>query len=263
VFLAFAATFLTGCATAPKSPDPLAIAELAPTGKLRSAHLLANAALVTRDEASGRLRGITIDLAEALAREAGVPLEPIAYPNVSAIFQALERNELDLVFLANDPARAGVLDFACTYMEVAVTYAVPVDSPIRTAADADRAGVRIAVGEKNAADLYLSRSLRSAELVRGPYTVAWLGETLQARKADAAASNIVELLQIVRNVPDLRIVEGRFMSVPHAMAVPKGRPRAAALVHRFGEEAKASGLVQQAITRSGNAGLNVAPPGAR
>lgn len=233
--------------------------ELAPTGKLRSAHNVGNAVLATRD-ASGRLQGITVDLAQAMAREGGLALEPLAYPNVAALFEALARGEVDILFLADDPTRAGQVDFAGIYMEVSVTYIVPSDSPIRSVDDVDRPGVRIAVGAKNAADLHLTRSLKSAELLRGPSTAPYLAEMMSSRKADAAAGNIQELAQVQRSIPGLRIVEGRFATIKHAIALPKGRPRAFAFVRAFVENAKASGLVQAAIARSGTAGVTVAAP---
>jgi len=252
---------LAGCGGAPPSPDAQMLAELAPAGKLRSAHIVANPVLVKRE--AGQLRGITVDLAEALARSAGVALEPVAYESVAAVFQGVARGEIDVLFLANDPSRANAVDFASTYMEVIITYLVPVDSPIRSVADADRAGIRIAVPARNAADLYLTRTLKSAQLLRGPTTVPYLTEMMRAGKADAAAGNVIELQQIAASVPGMRIVEGRLSTIAHATAVPKGRPRALAFVREFSEHAKASGLVQEAIARSGVPGVVVAPPSGR
>jgi polar amino acid transport system substrate-binding protein len=260
-FLVAAATSLiTGCAGAPQPPSPQVLAELAPTGKLRTAHIVANPVLVTRDPASGQLRGITIDLAQALAREAGVPLEPLPYESVSALFEGLSRGEIDVLFLAHDPTRASQVDFASTYMEVVNTYLVPANSSIRSVADADRPGVRIAVPAKNAADLYLTRTLKSAQLLRGPTGVAYLTEMMHSGKADAAAGNHLELLQVASKVPGMRIIDGRYTAIPHATAVPKGRPAALAFVRDFSEKMKASGVVQEAITRSGVPGVTVAPP---
>lgn len=257
---ATAILLLAGCAGAPQAPSSQVIAELAPTGKLRTAHIIANPVLVTRDTGSGQMRGITIDLAQAMARRAGLALEPIAYESVPALFQGLARGEIDVLFLANDPARAGQVDFASTYMEVIVTYLVPVNSPIRSVSDADRPGTRIAVPAKNAADLYLTRTLKSAQLLRGSTTVPYLTEMMRSGKADAAAGNLQELLQVANNVPGMRIVDGRFSTIPHAIAVPKGRPQALAFVREFSEQAKVSGLVQEAIARSGVPGVIVAPP---
>ena len=206
------------------------------------------------------MRGITIDLAQAMARKAGLALEPIAYESVSALFQDVARGEIDVLFLANDPARAGQVDFASTYMEVIVTYLVPVNSSIRSISDADRPEIRIAVPANNAADLYLTRTLQSAQLFRGPTTIPYLTEMMRSGKADATAGNRLELLQVAKNVSGMRIVDGRFTAIPHAIAVLKGRPQALAFVREFSEQAKVSGLVQEAITRSGVPGVTVAPP---
>lgn len=257
--VAGAILLLAGCAGAPKPPHPQVLAELAPTGKLRTAHIVANPVLAKLDSSSGELRGITIDLARALSRETGLPLEPIAYKSVPAVFQGLARGEVDVVFLANDPARADQVDFTSTYMEVIISYLVSINSPIRTVADVDRPSVRIAVPAKNAADLYLTRTIKSAQLLRGPTTVPYLTEMMQSGKADAAAGNHLELLQVASKVPGMRIVDGRITAIPHAIALPKGRPGAAAYVREFAERAKESGLVQDAIMRSGVPGVTVAP----
>jgi polar amino acid transport system substrate-binding protein len=248
-----AALAIAGCAGLPPSHET--VGQLAPTGTLRTGHLVANPILVTRDARSNELSGITIDLARALAREANVGLDPIGYENLSAAFQAAARGEIDVLFLANDPSRAGQVDFAATYMEVTVTYLVRADSPIHSISDADRPGMRIAVGERNAADLYLGRNLESARLVRVPYGVDHLIESVTSASADAVAGNVPELLQVARHVPGMRLVEGRITAIPHAIAIPKGRPRALEFVRQFSEEAKASGLVDEAIVRSGVAGV--------
>jgi polar amino acid transport system substrate-binding protein len=248
-----AALAIAGCAGLPPSHET--VAELAPTGTLRTGHLVANPILVSRDARSGELSGITIDLARALARKADVGLEPIGYENLAAAFQAIARGELDVLFLANDPARAGQVAFAATYMEVTVTYLVRADSAIRSISDADRPGTRIAVGERNAADLYLTRNLESARLLRVPYGVEHLVEAVRSASADAVAGNVPELLQVARHVSGMRLVDGRITAIPHAIAIPKGRPRAFEFVRQFAEDAKASGLVDGAILRAGVAGV--------
>src|SRR5262245_995015 len=150
------AALVSGCILTPTSPTDAARATLAPTGKLRVAINLANPVLAKRD-AKGEVTGISMDLGRAMAQRLGVEFVPVLYPNPGALVEGVRKGEWDLGFAAIDPARADVLAFTAPYMEVIVTYLVKADSPIRAVADADRTGVRIGVGTKNAADLYLTR----------------------------------------------------------------------------------------------------------
>jgi hypothetical protein len=146
-------------------------------------------------------------------------------------------------------------------MEVDTTYMVPADSSIRSIADADQPGTRIAVGRANAADLFLSGALKHATLVRAD-TEAAAFELLRTGQADAFASNRTAILGFAPQLPGARILEDRFNVVLHAMAVPKGQANRLDYVLEFIEQAKASGFVQQAFGRHDIRGVQVAPPAA-
>jgi polar amino acid transport system substrate-binding protein len=159
------------CATVPAAPSAEARAALAPTGTLRVAINLGNPVLARRD-GTGDVTGIAIDLGRALAERLGAAFVPVVYPNAGALVAGARAGGWDVGFAAVDPARADVLEFTAPYMEVSVTYLVPARSAIRTVADADGQGVRIAVGTGNAADLFLSRATRHARVMRIPDTRA-------------------------------------------------------------------------------------------
>lgn len=158
---------LAGCASIQSVP-PAARADLASTGKLRVGLILSNQVLVTKDAQAGELRGVTIVLGKALAKRLGVPFEPVGYPNPAALVQSFGRNEWDIAFLAFDPARARDVEFSPPYMVVDNTYLVPSGSKLESVESADLRGVKIAVPERSAPDLFLSRNLKAAEIVRVP-----------------------------------------------------------------------------------------------
>src|SRR5262249_53648296 len=149
-----------------------------------------------------------------------------------------------------DPARAADVDFTPAYMEVEDTYLVPADSPIRAVADADRPGVRIAVPNRSAPDLYLTGALKQATLVRADTEVAAFA-LLRSGRADAFAANRSSFAAFTAGVPGYRALPDHFLDVPMAVAVRKGRPAALAAVSGLLEELKASGAVQGAIDRAG------------
>ena len=244
-----------GTATAPSSEARQA---LAPAGKLRVAINLANPILAKRDTPGGEVSGITMDLGRLLATQLGAEFVPVFYPNPGALVEGARAGAWDVGFAAVDPARADVLEFTAPYMEVNVTYLVPTASPIRAVADADRAGVRIGVGMKNAADLFLSRTIKQAQIVRIPDSVSGAVELLRSGKADLFASNRAALMQIRDKVGSYRLLDERLYAVEHAVAVPRGRGIAAA--QTLVEEAKRSGAVAQSIARHSIAGVQVAPP---
>ena len=257
--IALAFVLFSGCASAPTVP-PAARAELVPTGKLRVGLILSNQVLVTKDSSSGELRGVTINLGKALAQRLGVPFEPVGYANPAALVKSFGSNEWDIAFLAFDPARAKDVDFSSPYMEVDNTYLVTANSRVASVEGADRSGVTIAVPERSAPDLFLSRNLKSAQVLRVPGGAEAAIQVLTSGKADAYAENAHMLSLYADRLPGARVLEGRYTIIQHAIATPKGKAAAAQYVEAFVEEAKGDGTVAEAIRAGGLRRTRVGAP---
>jgi polar amino acid transport system substrate-binding protein len=244
----------------PAAADPR-MQDLVNAGKVRAGIGLTPLAL-TKDPVTGDLRGVALDLGRALAARIGVELYPVMYPRPGAVIDGLKAKEWDVaISLGVDPNRAAEVDFSPPYMEVDLTYLVPAGSAIFRIADADRAGVRIAVPHGDLVDLLLSRQLKHAELVRAE-TVIGAFELLRAGKADVSALPRPNLLQYSGQLASSRVLSDRFGVNSVAIAVPKGYTERLAYIREFIEEAKTSGLVQRAIENAGLRGVQVAPTGA-
>jgi len=252
---------LAGCASVQSVP-PEARSDLAPTGKLRVGLILSNQVLVTKDPQTGALRGVTVALGEALAKRLGVPFEPVGYPNPAALVQSFGRNEWDIAFLAFDPARAQDVEFSPPYMFVDNTYLVPPGSTVESVEAVDQRGVKIAVPERSAPDLFLSRNLKAAEIVRVPGGDDAAIEVLRSGRADAYAENAHMLSLYSDRLPGSRVLQGRYTVIQHAVATPKGRLAGAEFVKAFIEESKRDGTVRGAITQAGLRRTDVAPAAA-
>ncbi len=238
--------------------SPAARSDLAPTGKLRAGINYGNAILATKDPASGEFRGVAIDLTRELGRRLGVPVELVAYTSIATMVDAAKAAAWDIAFLGADPARAGEISFTAPYLELDATYLVPGGSPLRAIADVDREGVRVAAPARAAYELFLSRSLKRAQLVRTKGADAALA-LLAEGKVEALAGLRQALAVAADRVPRSRMLEGRFFAVQQAVGVPSGRDAGAQYLRGFVEEAKASGLVARAIETSGFLGVSVAP----
>lgn len=249
---------LAGCASVQSVP-PAARSDLSSTGKLRIGLILSNQVLVTKDPQTGELRGVTIALGKALAKRLGAPFEPVGYPNPAALVQSFGRNEWDIAFLAFDPARARDVDFSPPYMVVDNTYLVPSGSKVESVEDADQRGIKIAVPERSAPDLFLSRNLKAAEIVRVPGGADAAIEVLRSGRADAYAENAHMLSLYSGRLPGSRVLQGRYTVIQHAIATPKGRPAAAEFVKEFVEQSKRDGAVRDAIAQAGLRRTDVAP----
>ena len=257
--IALALLLVAGCASAPSVP-PAARAELSPTGKLRVGLILSNQVLVTKDPSTGELRGVTINLGKALAQRLGVPFEPVGYANPAGLVKSFGTDQWDIAFLAFDPARAKEVDFSPPYMEVDNTYLVTAKSKVGTVELADQAGVTIAVPERSAPDLFLSRNLKSAKVMRVPGGADAAIEALKSGKADAYAENAHMLSLYADRLPGARVLDGRYTVIQHAVATPKGKIAASEYMKTFVEDAKADGTVAEAIRAAGLRRTRVAPP---
>ncbi len=233
-------------------------ADLAPTGKLRAGVNYGNFILATKDRATGKSSGVAIDLLHDLAGRLGVPPEIVAYDSVAVMGDAAATNVWDIAFLGSDPQREKLMSFTPAYLEIDATYLVPSASPIRAAAEVDRKEVRVAAPARANFELFLSRNLKHAQLVSTQGVDAAF-DLLASGKVDALAGLTQGLLDLVEKLPGSRVLDGRFMGVQQAIAVPKGRDAGLAYLRRVVEEAKTSGLVARAIERIGVRGVSVAP----
>ena len=237
--------------------SPAAKAELTPTGKLRVALNMSNFLLVGKDPATGTVRGIVPDLAHELGRRLGVPVEFTGYESPGKVADAAKTGAWDVAFLGAEPARANDIDFTAAYLEIDATYLVPPGSTIQSIDEVDREGVRISVSARSAYDLYLTRTLKHAQLMRVEGIEASWQQFLTARP-DALAGLLPRLVTDVEKLPGSRILPGRFTAIQQAIGTPKGRSEAAQYLRAFAEEAKATGLVAAAIERNKVRGVSVA-----
>lgn len=236
-----------------------AAADLAPTGRLRVALNMGQAALVTKDPATGEVRGVAVELGRELAGALGVPFAPVEYPGLPAIVATVNAKAWDVAFLAITPERARDMDLSTAYTHVDATYLVPAGSRIKTVPDADQPGVRIAIQSRGAVDQHLTGALKQARLVRTE-TLPAAFDLLRTGQADAMASERQVLVQYAERLPGAQVLADRFLTVRQGIGLPKGHPVGLGYVRTFVEQAKASGLVKRAIDHAGLRGAEVAPP---
>ena len=237
--------------------SPAVRAELAPTGKLRVGLNFGNFLLTKRPPPGGEPGGIAPDLAREIARRAGLAVEFVHYDQAGKLADGGKGGAWDIAFLANEPVRAAEIDFSPAYLEIETSYLVPAGSPIRAIDDVDRPGVRIAIADRAAYDLYLSRSLKHAQLVRaegieGSYKL-WVAE-----KLDALAGLKPRLVTDAEKHPGSRVLDGSFTAVQQSIGTPKGRDAVAQYLRAFVTEGKATGLFAKVIQQNGVRGVSAA-----
>jgi polar amino acid transport system substrate-binding protein len=239
--------------------SPSLRSDLVPTGKLRVGINYGNPVLATRDPTSGELSGVAVDLARELGRRVDVSVELVPFESAGKMFDAVKAAAWDVAFLAIDPGRAGEISFTAAYVEIEGTYLVPPGSPLRTIAEVDGEGVRVGISAKSAYDLFLSRNLQRAQLVRAQDPNAAF-ELILAAKVDVVAGVKQHLVANAERLPGSRVLDGRFMSIEQALGIPKGREAGVKYLREFIEDVKASGFVAKAIAKAGIRGVSVAPP---
>jgi polar amino acid transport system substrate-binding protein len=237
------------------------ISAFAPTGTLRASINRGNPILVNKASAGSEPTGVSIDLARGLADRLGVPIELVVFDSAGQSVDAVTNEQADVGFFAIDPLRGAGIAFTAPYVLIEGAYLVRDDSPLRDNAEVDRAGRRIVVGKGSAYDLYLSRELQHAEIVRAPTSPAVV-PTFIEQGIEVAAGVRQQLEADIGNLPGLRLLPGRFMVIQQAMGLPKSRGDAAArTLAAYVEEMKSSGFVAEAMRRHGIAGAAVAPAG--
>ena len=248
---------IAACAQGAAAPE--VVKEIAPTGKLRAAINLGNAVLAQKG-ADGP-KGVSVDLARELARRLGVPVELVTFEAAGKVFEGIKAGNVDLAFIAIEPVRAAEIEFSSPYVLIEGGYMVPKDSALKAVEDVDRPGIKIAVGLNSAYDLFLTRTIKNAQVVRAH---AGGGEAMielfLKDKLDVVAGVKPVLVEYAKTNAAMRVMDGRFMVIQQSMGLPKGRTTAARYVRTFVEDVKASGFVADALKRSNQTDATVAPP---
>ena len=235
---------------------PAAKAQLTKTGKLRAGINFQNPLLTTLGP-NGEQGGVAVEFSRELARRLGVEVEIIPYKSAGALAESVHSDEWEISVLGIEAERANVIDFAPALTPIEATYIVPAESSISRMEDVDRKGVRIAVAEKSAYELYLNRTIKNAQLV--PVNgLKGAEEHFQREKLEALAGLKPALLELKDRLAGSRILDGHFTLVRHTVGTPKGLDAAAAYLRELVEDVKASGLVAKWIEKSGVKGLSVA-----
>lgn len=229
-------------------PHPDVLRDLAPTGKTRAAINVGNSVLAQPDGTSAK--GVSVDLARELARRLGVDLELIVFDAAGKVFQALQDNRWDIAFLAIEPARAVAIEFTEPYVMIDGVFAVPDGSSIRSPDEVDRAGHRISVARGSAYDLFLTRTIKHATLVR--WDDGEQSMQMFVREGLEVCAHIKPImLDFLARTPGFRLLLPNFTTVAQAMAVPKGRVAGAGYVMAFVREIKTTNFVSDGLVRSG------------
>ena len=232
----------------------------APTGILRASINMGNPILANKDPATGQPYGISIDLARNLAKRLGVEVELVVFDTAGKSVDAVKNERADVGFFAVDPLRGAEISFTLPYVLIEGCYMVREASPLQRNEDVDQAGVSVTVGAGSAYDLYLSREIKHAQIVRALSSPAVV-DTFIAQNLDVAAGVKQQLEADAKRIPGLRLLPGRFMEIRQAMGTPKSRGEAAAdYLRAYVEEMKASGFVAESMKRHGIQGATVAGP---
>lgn len=239
--------------------DSNIVAAFTPTGRLRASINLGNPILANRNPSTGEPFGVSVDLAHAFAAYLDVPLELVVFDAAGKSVEAVSEERADFGFFAVDPKRGETIAFTEPYVLIEGYYLVRDDSPIRTNADVDMAPNRVTVGKGSAYDLFLTRELKAAEIVRSP-TSPTVVQTFLEQNLEVAAGVKQQLEADAAEQSGLRLLNERFMVIRQAMGVSHSRGAAAAQVlAQFVEEQKRSGVVADALVRHGIQGASVAP----
>ena len=239
-----------------------AAALFAPTGTLRASINIGNPVLARRNAPADLPYGVSIDMAKALAERLGVGIEFIVFDSASQSVDAVANGQADVGFFAVDPKRGESIAFTAPYLLIEGFYLVPDASPIRANPEVDQPGIRVAVGRGSAYDLFLSRELKQAGIVRAPNPQAVVSLFIEQR-LEVAAGVKQQLESDMARYPGLRLLPERFMVIRQAMGLARSRGEdALADLAGFVEGLKAAGFIQQALDRHGIQGASLAPAAA-
>jgi polar amino acid transport system substrate-binding protein len=258
--LVAALAIIVAGAHAAGAAEPEAAKILAPHGTLKVGLYPGTPTSILPDPQSGGPRGVGYDLGREMARQLGVPYEPVVFTRNAEVLEAVKTGQVDMAFTNATAARAKDMDFGPPYLESELGYLVPQGSPVTALSAVDVKGIRVGVTKASSSDAALSKDLTSAEVVRAA-TIADALDMLKAGRLDAFATNKATLLEMTEKLPGSKVLDGRWGVERYAIGIPKGREQGLAFVTKFTEATKSEGLVKAAVERAGLRGAVI--PGSK
>jgi polar amino acid transport system substrate-binding protein len=246
---------LAGCGTMAPAVDPAVSKVLAPTGTLRVGVYPGSPTSMVLDPKTGQKVGVALDLGRELARQLGVPFEPVEYHRVAEVMEAMKAGAVDFTFTNATAARAKDVDFTSPLIALELGYLVPPGSTMQSPADADRSGMRIGVSQGSTSQGTLSRAFKNATVVPVP-SLKVAAEMLSQRKLDAFATNKAILFEMSDGLPGFRVLDGRWGLEHLAIAIPKGRDAGMTYIRKFAQDARSGGLIQSIVAKAGLRGTS-------
>jgi polar amino acid transport system substrate-binding protein len=245
-----------GCATATDAEEQTG-ASVAPKGELRVAVITSMPVLVTRN-LEGKLTGVTVDLANALASKLGIPVRIVPYENIVHYNQSIGRDEWDVGFAPRDLSRTGQLAFSDPILEVDNSYVARSGIMLSTPDEVDRPGIKVAVAQGSAIDGFLTRTLKKAQIVRLVSGFDAAREALLFGRVDVYADSTQIAYRLMAEVPGAKVLVAPLNVVQISIAIPKSNSAALPIVNDFIHESKRDGVIAEAIK---HADLRGARPG--
>ena len=243
-----------------KTIDQPTLSSFAPTGVLRVGINLGNPVLANEDPNSKNLYGVTIDIANEIGKRISLPVQLIPFKSAGATVDAVKTGEIDLVFVAIDPVRGADISYTPAYIQIEGAYMVKASSPLKTNDEVDAAGNEIVVGKGSAYDLYLTREIKNAALLRAASSQAVIDDFMSGA-GNVAAGVKQQLESDAKRYKGLRMLPGRFMVINQAIGIPKARANYESTntyLSNVIAELKQSGFVADAMKRHNIQGAKVA-----
>ena len=260
VFFCFSQLTFSQSSQVTKAIDPTTLKSFAPTGSLRVGINLGNPVLASEDAATKKLSGISVDIANEIGKRINLPIQLIPFKSASATVDGIKNGELDMVFVAIDPVRGADISYTPAYIQIEGAYMVKASSPLKSNVEVDVAGTEIVVGKGSAYDLYLTREIKNATLLRAASSQAVIDDFM-AGKGNVAAGVKQQLESDAKRYEGLRMLPGRFMVINQSIGIPKARSDFAKTTAYLSEvitQLKQSGFIVNSMQRHHIQGAKVA-----
>ena len=260
VFFCFSQLTFSQSSQVMKAIDPTTLKSFAPTGSLRVGINLGNPVLASEDAATKQLSGVSVDIANEIGKRINLPIQLIPFKSASATVDGIKNGELDMVFVAIDPVRGADINYTPAYIQIEGAYMVKASSPLKSNIEVDVAGTEIVVGKGSAYDLYLTREIKNATLLRAASSQAVIDDFM-AGKGNVAAGVKQQLESDAKRYEGLRMLPGRFMVINQSIGIPKARSDFAKTTAYLSEviaQLKQSGFIVNSMQRHHIQGAKVA-----
>ena len=222
--------------------------KIAPTGELRVGLNMSNFLLINSKGLNGLPDGVSPDIGKKLAEELNVSCKLVQFERPGLLADAVNDDRWDIGNIAYEKERSKTIDFSDPYVNIDANFIFRNKYSFKSNEEINSSGIKIAVVERSAYDLWLSDNFKNAELIKVK-TIDGSHKIFREGSVDVLAGLKPKLMEELKTNNDFKIISNPFTYIKQSIGIKKGNPEILEFLNVFISKIIKEGYVESLLKK--------------